>query len=216
MNINETKICMLPVSVLETNKGQVEGLPKNPRFIRDARYEKLKKSITDAPEMLHLRELIVFPLGDKYVVICGNMRFRACSDLGHDEVPCKVLPEDSPVEKLREWAAKDNIEFGQNDWDVIHTDWDVSELEEWGLEEPEESEENADDYGTEFSLPDGDKSGIETVNLMMSKEQAAKFKQALKDVQTLEEFKYIETFGNSNQNGNAAYLMATQWEDARK
>jgi hypothetical protein len=207
---------MLPVSVLETNKGQVEGLPKNPRFIRDARYEKLKKSIADAPEMLHLRELIVFPLGEKYVIVGGNMRYRACCDLGHTEVSCKVLPEDTPVEKLREYAIKDNNEFGQNDYDLLANEWDESELEEWGVEEPYESNENADDYGTEFSLPDGDKSGIETVNLMMSKEQAAKFKQALKDVQMLEEFKYIETFGNSNQNGNAAYLMATQWEDARK
>lgn len=134
MNINDTKICMLPVSVLETNKGQVEGLPKNPRFIRDARYEKLKKSIADAPEMLHLRELIVFPLGDKYVIVGGNMRYRACCDLGYTEVPCKVLPEDTPVEKLREYAIKDNNEFGQNDYDLLANEWDESELEEWGVE----------------------------------------------------------------------------------
>jgi hypothetical protein len=148
MNINDTKICMLPVSVLETNKGQVEGLPKNPRFIRDARYEKLKKSIADAPEMLHLRELLVFPLGDKYVIVGGNMRYRACCDLGYTEVPCKVLPEDTPVEKLREYAVKDNNGFGQDDWDALANEWDEEELRNWGMEFPTEwGIEDEDDNG---------------------------------------------------------------------
>lgn len=81
----------------------------------------------------------------------------------------------------------------------------------WGMEII-----SPDQFGDKFSLPDGEKSGIVTVSLMMSSEQAEVFMQALKDVQSLEEYKYMETFGNSNQSGNAAYLMATQWADARK
>ena len=81
----------------------------------------------------------------------------------------------------------------------------------WGLDIV-----SPDQFGDTFSLPDGEKSGIVTVSLMMSEEQAKVFKAALKDAQDLEEYKYMETFGNSNQSGNAAYLIATQWADARK
>ncbi len=82
-------------SFLLLNSGQIEGLPKNPRFIRDERFNALKKSIGDAPEMLSLRELIVYPFNGKYVVIGGNMRLRACKDLGYKELPCKILDVDT-------------------------------------------------------------------------------------------------------------------------
>ncbi len=93
---------------------------------------------------------------------------------------------------------------------MIEEDFDI-DLDDWGVIADE-----ANQYGEDFSLPDGDKSNIVTVSLMMSNEQADVFKEALKDIQNFEEFKYIETFGNMNQSGNAAYLMAKQWADARK
>lgn len=127
---------LIQISKLEVNKGQIEGLPQNPRFIRDTRFEQLKKSIEDAPEMLNLRELIVMPHGKKYVVIGGNMRLRACTDLGYKELPCKVLPADTPPEKLREYAIKDNNGFGQDDWDLLVNEWDEVELGSWGVEFP--------------------------------------------------------------------------------
>ena len=69
---------LLPVTLLDFNKGQLQGLPKNPRFFRDYRYEAMKKSIQDSPEMLELRELIVYPFPEgRYVIVCGNLRFRA-------------------------------------------------------------------------------------------------------------------------------------------
>lgn len=125
------------IRYLEVNKGQIEGLPKNPRFIRDERFEALKKSIEDAPEMLALRELIVYPHNGKFVIIAGNMRFRACKDLGYKEIPCKVLDEDTPVEKLREYAIKDNVAFGSDDWDILANEWDAVELGDWGVEIPD-------------------------------------------------------------------------------
>lgn len=128
------KIQNLKISEIEVNKGQVPGLPKNPRFIRDERFKALVKSIEDAPEMLSLRELLVYPHNNIYVVIGGNMRLRACKDLGYKEVPCKILPCETPIEKLREYTIKDNNGFGQNDWDLLANEWDVSELEDWGLE----------------------------------------------------------------------------------
>lgn len=124
------------VELLELNKGQVEGLPKNPRFIKDNRFKALIKSIEDAPEMLCLRELLVYPHDGKYVVIGGNMRLRACIEMGYKEIPCKVLDADTPVEKLREYVIKDNNGFGQDDWDILANEWDESELTDWGMELP--------------------------------------------------------------------------------
>ena len=132
----------LPVGVLDYNKGQIEGLPKNPRFFRDTRYEAMKKSIGDSPEMLALRELIVFPCGDRYVVVCGNLRLRASKELGYKELPCKVLAADTPASKLREYATKDNVSFGENDMDIMANEWDTSELSLWGVEfEPEKPQD---------------------------------------------------------------------------
>ena len=128
------------VEFLELNEGQLYGLPKNPRWIRDARYKALKKSIQDAPEMLDMREILVYPLTDleghedKYIVIGGNMRFRACKELGYTELPCKVIPLETPVKKLREYVIKDNEGFGQNDWEALANDWDADELLDFGAE----------------------------------------------------------------------------------
>lgn len=122
------------IKEIDVNRGQIEGLPQNPRLIRDERFKALKKSIEDAPEMLSLRELLVYPHEGKFVVIGGNMRLRACMDLGYKEVDCKVLDEDTPVEKLREYAIKDNESFGQNDWDILANEWELDELKDWGME----------------------------------------------------------------------------------
>ncbi len=125
----------LSTSLLDFNKGQLQGLPKNPRFFRDFRYEAMKKSIEESPEMLELRELIVFPMSDgRYVVVCGNLRLRACRELGYKELPCKVLDAGTDVRKLREYATKDNVSFGENDLDVMDNEWDKAELQEWGVE----------------------------------------------------------------------------------
>lgn len=121
---------------LSPNDGQIEGLPKNPRFIRDERFEALKKSIDDAPEMLSLRELLVYPHEGKYVILAGNMRFRACKDLGYKEIPCKVLDENTPAKKLREYAIKDNVAFGSDDWGILANEWDAVEFGDWGAEIP--------------------------------------------------------------------------------
>ena len=100
----------IDVSLITPNKGQVPGLPRNPRLVKKERYDTTKRSIEESPEMLELRELIVVEyMEDRYVVVCGNLRLRACKELGYKTVPCKVLPADTPAKKLREYAAKDNI-----------------------------------------------------------------------------------------------------------
>lgn len=131
---------LINIKLLELNEGQLYGLPKNPRWIRDTRFEALKKSIEDAPEMLALREILVYPLDDvdgkagKYIVIGGNMRLRACREIGYSELPCKVLDIGTSVKKLREYVIKDNEAFGQNDWETLGNEWDEAELQSWGME----------------------------------------------------------------------------------
>jgi hypothetical protein len=128
---------VIPISKLEMNRGQVEGLPKNPRFFRDSRFEAMKKSIEDCPEMLDLRELIVYPYGDKYVVIGGNLRLRACKELGHQECPCKVLKADTSVAKLREIASKDFLHRGTSQ---VSPQWRRSQSPLFGECIPNENE----------------------------------------------------------------------------
>lgn len=68
------------------------------------------------------------------MVVCGNLRLRACKELGYKELPCKILDTETSVKKLREYATKDNVNFGENDLDAMANEWDRSELEEWGVE----------------------------------------------------------------------------------
>ena len=140
----------LCLSDLFTNVGQIAGLPPNPRLIKDEKFEALKKSLTDDPEMLDLRELIVYPNPDEkgtYVVIGGNMRYNAAKELGLSELPCKILPESTPVEKMRSFIIKDNIAYGEWDMDLLSEEWDTEELSDWGLDLPiMESEINPDEF----------------------------------------------------------------------
>lgn len=130
----ETKTVKL--AKLKSNTGQVAGLPKNPRFIKDEKFEKLVKSIKDDPEMLSLREVIAYDNGSELVVIAGNMRLKACKELGIKEVPCKILPNDTPLEKLKAYTIKDNVSFGEHDFDLLLADWDPGELDDWGIDMP--------------------------------------------------------------------------------
>ena len=138
----------IPLSKLELNKGQLEGLPRNPRFIRDEKYQALKRNIQDYPEMLGYRGLLVSPLPNgHYIIIGGNMRYRAMRELGYEEAPCAVVPEGTPVETLRAYTILDNNAFGQWDWDLIANEWDMQDLGAWGIDSPLDSggEDGGDD-----------------------------------------------------------------------
>ncbi len=127
-----TKI--ININKIETNTGQVPGLPKNPRFCKDDRFNKLVASIESLPEMMELREVIVYPFGKKFVAIAGNMRLRGCKQLGWKEVPCKVLDASTPIEKLKEIAIKDNVAFGENDLELLQLEWNINILSGWGMD----------------------------------------------------------------------------------
>jgi hypothetical protein len=141
----------IPVSQLAPNNGQIEGIPKNPRFIKNERYQKLLKSIQDNPEFLGARELIVYEHNGKFVVLCGNMRYRASKELGFDSIPCKVIPEYFSIEQIKAIIIKDNISFGDDDTDALANEWDAGDLEEWGMEIPDIKENDKIDGEIIFS-----------------------------------------------------------------
>lgn len=119
----------IKIELIETNEGQILGVPKNPRYIKDAEFEKLKKSITDFPEMLEIRQVVVFPLNGRFIALGGNMRFLACKDLGYKEIDCVILPAEMPAEKLKEFAIKDNGSFGAWDFELLANEWDLELLD---------------------------------------------------------------------------------------
>lgn len=122
---------------------QIKANKTNPRNIIPEKLEKLKKSISDFPDMLNKRPLVCFTDKDgKYVVLGGNMRLKACKELGIKELPI-MLADEWTEEQKNEFIIKDNVGFGVWDWDILEAEWDLESLEEWGLDIPEdwESEE---------------------------------------------------------------------------
>ena len=140
--MNTIKTTILPIASLVKNDGQIEGLPANPRTIRDEKFHKLVESIKENPEMLALRELLVYKHGDSYVIIGGNMRFSAMQELGYQEAPCKVIPAGTTVAQLRAYVLKDNSGYGEWDWDLIANDWDLDELDAAAIDIPVLQEEH--------------------------------------------------------------------------
>ena len=148
---------IVSISKLSNNKGQIDGLPKNPRFIKDHKFVQLKQSIKEDPEMLELREVIAVDYNGELIVIAGNMRLNACLELGIKEVPCKILPQDTPIDKLKAYTIKDNVGFGEHDWDALANDWDVEELAHWGLDLPLDFEDEAlevDAVEDDYEMPE--------------------------------------------------------------
>jgi hypothetical protein len=160
---------------------KIKPNPKNPRTIKDERFEKLKKSIQDFPDMLNKRPLVCFTdTDDKFVVLGGNMRLKAAKDLGLKELPI-ILADEWTEEQKAEFLIKDNVGFGEWDWNELNNDWDTEQLEGWGLEVPNWSkgldlnsmDENELDMSEEFD-PIGIRSDKKNVTFIFNSENDAK------------------------------------------
>ena len=109
----------------------------NPRIIKEAKFKKLVKSIKDFPEMLELRPII---LDENNVILGGNMRYKACVAAGLKEVPVKIA-KGLTEEQKEEFIVKDNVGFGEWDWDILGNEWNNEKLGEWGMDvwQPEQA-----------------------------------------------------------------------------
>ena len=109
---------------------EIKPNTNNPRFIKDDKFRKLVKSIKEFPEMLELRPIVV---DSDMIVLGGNMRLKACIEAGLTEVPILVADQLTEEQK-KEFIVKDNVGFGEWDWDLLANEWDTDLLEEWGLD----------------------------------------------------------------------------------
>ena len=188
---------------------EVIANPNNPRLIKDEKFRKLVKSIQDFPDMLNVRPIVV---NKDMVVLGGNMRLKAIKEAGHTEVAVEIV--DWNEQQQKEFIVKDNVGFGEWDWSDLANNWEIEELEEWGLDIIGFS--NVDDLGEGFTLPDGDKSPFQQMTFTLADEQCVQIKNAIEEIKRTEEYKYVETMGNENSNGNALYLIIMQWAEQKK
>lgn len=106
--------------------------PNNPRLIKDDKFKKLVKSIQDFPEMLDIRPIVV---NSDMIILGGNMRFKACKEAGLKEIPI-IVADNLTEEQQREFLIKDNTSGGEWDFEMLANEWDVEQLEDWGLDVP--------------------------------------------------------------------------------
>jgi len=129
MNITTTKLI------------DIKSNPNNPRIIKDDKFKKLVASIKEFPQMLSLRPIVV---NDDMIVLGGNMRLKACKEAGLKEVPV-IKASDLNEEQQKAFIIKDNVGYGEWDWDMLANEWDAEDLVEWGLDVPVF---DVDDLGT--------------------------------------------------------------------
>jgi hypothetical protein len=192
------------------NIKEIKPNPNNPRLIKDHKFKQLVKSIQDFPQMLELRPIVI---DENNMVLGGNMRLKACIEAGLTDVPV-IHANNLTEEKKREFIIKDNVSFGSHDWSELANNWDVDLIQEWGLDII--GFDNVEDLGEGFNLPDGDKSPFQQMTFTLADEQATQLKNAIEEIKRTEEYKYAETMGNENSNGNALYLIIMQWAEQRK
>lgn len=137
-------VTIMPLSAIKAN-------PNNPRLIKDDKFHKLVKSIKEFPEMLNLRPIVI---NSDSIVLGGNMRLKACKEAGLKEVPV-ILADDLSEEQQRQFIIKDNVGYGEWDWDDLANNWNTEELTNWGLDIPNfNSVQDYSDKNEEINLND--------------------------------------------------------------
>jgi len=120
------------MQVTKVKINSIKTNPKNPRLIKDDKFKKLVKSIKEFPQMLELRPIVV---DENNIILGGNMRHKACIEAGLKEVFI-VQAKDLTEQQKDEFIVKDNVGFGEWDWDILANEWDTDKLEDWGLDIP--------------------------------------------------------------------------------
>lgn len=149
---------------------------ENPRYIKDDKFKKLVQSLRDFPEMANVRPIVV---NQEMVVLGGNMRLKAMQEAGWSKVPVEIV--DWSEEKQREFIIKDNVGFGEWDWDELANTWDAEELKDWGLD-VWQPEEDLDYSGANQEIDVDNLDGSMTIKLNYTEEDYWKVKEALSKV----------------------------------
>jgi DNA modification methylase len=138
------------MNIKSVDIAHIKTNPNNPRIIKDDKYRKLVESIRTFPKMLEIRPIVV---NADMIVLGGNMRLRACKEAGLKKIPV-IMADDLTPEQQREFIIKDNVGFGEWDWEMIANEWEAEELEKWGLDVPEYKSEEAEVQEDDYDIPD--------------------------------------------------------------
>jgi site-specific DNA-methyltransferase (adenine-specific) len=133
---------------------RVKPNPNNPRIIKDDKFAKLVKSIQEFPDMLNKRPLVCYTDTDgQFVVLGGNMRLKAAKECKLKEIPI-ILADEWTAEQRAEFLIKDNVGFGEWDWEQLANEWDVQQLEDWGLDVPDFEGQELEAQEDDYEIPD--------------------------------------------------------------
>ena len=172
---------MIKARIQKVNISTVKENDDNPRFINKHKFQKLVNSVKEFPEMLSLRPIVV---NKDNVILGGNMRYKACKEIGLKEVYI-IQAEDLTDKQAQEFIIKDNVGFGEWDWDILANDWNVKELEDWGLDgfpfDIDDDVIDDDNYSKKIEVPKYEPTGEkpELVELF-NKEKADNFIEKIK------------------------------------
>ena len=138
---------------------KIKPNPNNPRIIKDERFAKLVQSIKDFPKMMELRPMVI---NSDNIVLGGNMRLKAITELGMKEIPDSWVKKatDLTEEEARRFIIADNVGFGEHDWEVLANEWNMDELTDWGLDIPDFKPEVLEAEEDDYSIPDEIKTDI--------------------------------------------------------
>jgi len=157
---------------------EVKNNPKNPRLIKDDKFRKLVKSIQEFPQMLELRPIVV---DENNIVLGGNMRLKACKEAGLKEVYI-VKAENLTEQQKDEFIVKDNVGFGEWDWDMLANEWNDKDLKDWGLNIPVVIDE--------LKLDQTEIDNNKPASLKITFKNVEKLQEAENDIQELIDRKY--------------------------
>lgn len=163
---------------------QIKANPSNPRIIKDDKFKKLVESLRSFPEMMDKRPMVcVTDVDGKLFPLGGNMRLRAIQELGMKDISDTwiTLADDWTEEKRKEFTIKDNVGFGEWDWDTIANEWDAEQVDEWGLD-VWQPEEEVDYSGANQEIDVDNLEGSMTIKLNYTEEDYWKVKEALSKV----------------------------------
>jgi hypothetical protein len=158
---------------------EIKTNPNNPRLIKDDKFHKLVNSIKGFPKMLEIRPIVV---NSDMIVLGGNMRLKACKEAGLKEIPI-IFADDLTEEQQREFIIKDNVGFGEWDWEMIANEWDAEQLGEWGLDVPDFYDYS--DKNKEIDIADMESDMV--INLKYNEEDYYKVKEALSKISSTAE-----------------------------
>jgi hypothetical protein len=173
---------------------RVKANPNNPRIIKDEKFAKLVKSIQDFPDMLNKRPLVCYTDTDgQFVVLGGNMRLKAAKECKLKEIPI-ILADEWTAEQRAEFLIKDNVGFGEWDWEQLANEWDVQQLEDWGLNIPSFETQDYSDKNEEIDIDSLDTEMI--IKLKYTEDEYQLVREQLSKIATTPEQAVWKLLGN--------------------